>query len=68
MARNPERIDPVLAALRKVWVEFPDMRLGQLVVNAVRPSEPFPEVFYVEDTVLVRRLEALAKQMRNEKA
>jgi hypothetical protein len=64
MERDPGRIDQVLAVVRKVWDEFPNMRLGQLLVNAVRPTEPCPEVFSVEDTVLVRRLEALAKQLR----
>jgi hypothetical protein len=64
MERDPGRIDQVLAAVRKVWAEFPDMRLGQLLVNAVRPTESCPEVFGVEDTVLVRRLEALAKRLR----
>ncbi len=64
MDRDPARIDQVLAALRKVWAEFPDLRLGQLLVNAVGPAEPCPEVFSVEDTVLVRRLEALAQRLR----
>jgi hypothetical protein len=64
MERDPGRIDQVLAVVRKVWGEFPDMRLGQLLVNAVRPAEPCPEMFSVEDTVLARRLETLAKRLR----
>ena len=51
--RNPARIDDVLAALRAAWEESPDLRLGQLIVNAVRPSEPCPEVFHAEDDVLL---------------
>lgn len=62
--RDPARIDQVLAVLRKVWTEFPDQRLGQLVVNAVRPSEPCPAVSAIEDTALARKLEALAEQLR----
>jgi hypothetical protein len=64
MERDPARIDQVLAALREVWAEFPDMRLGQLMVNAVGPAEPCPEVFSAEDTILVRRLEVLAQRLR----
>lgn len=29
--RNPERIEPICAALEQRWKESPDMRLGQLV-------------------------------------
>lgn len=54
--RDPTRIDAMLAALRETWLESPDLRLGQLIVNAVRPSAPCPEVFYVEDEELTRRL------------
>src|SRR5687768_5786193 len=50
--RDPARIDRILAAVRKVWVEYPDLRLGQLIVNAIRPSRPCPQVFYPEDSVL----------------
>jgi len=54
--RDPARIDDVLAALRAAWVESPDLRLGQLIVNAVRPSNPCPEVFHAEDGALLRGL------------
>ena len=60
--RDPARIDQILDLLREVWARSPDLRLGQLIVNAVRPREPCPEVFSVEDTVLARRLERMRKQ------
>lgn len=59
--RDPARIDQILELLREVWTRSPDLRLGQLIVNAVRPQEPCPEVFYIEDTVLARRLEGMLK-------
>lgn len=68
MEQDPARIEQVLAALQKVWEEFPDLRLGQLLVNAIRPSQPCPELFSVEDTVLVRMLERLAYALRRVKA
>jgi hypothetical protein len=60
--RAPERIEPILQLLQQVWLRHPDMRLGQLLVNAIRPREPCPEVFAIEDTVLARRLERMLNQ------
>ena len=54
--RDPARIERVLATLRRVWEQNPDLRLGQLVVIATKPDEPCPEVFHVEDDVLLRGL------------
>ncbi len=54
--RDPARIDDILEALRAAWVESPDLRLGQLVVNAIRPTRPCPDVFYAEDDALLRGL------------
>ena len=62
--RDPVRIDDALATLRAVWSESPDLRLGQLLVNAVRPAEPCPEIFYVEDDVLLLKLIELSDQIR----
>jgi hypothetical protein len=52
--RDVERIDPLLAQIREVWLKFPDMRLGQLLVNLLDP-EP-NKLFVVEDDVLRDRL------------
>jgi len=46
MARDPARIDVVLAALRVAWLREPDLRLGQLVTN-LTPSNQ--STFGVED-------------------
>ena len=66
--RDPGQIDEALAALRTVWAESPDLRLGQLLVNAVRPPEPCPEIFYVEDDVLLEGLSRLRKQIQAARA
>jgi hypothetical protein len=50
--RDPARIDRILESVRQVWTKYPDLRLGQLIVNAIRPSRPCPQVFYAEDTVI----------------
>lgn len=52
--RDPNRIESVLAAIRRCWVEQPDLRLGQLLSNCVYDDN----LFYLEDDKLIGRLEA----------
>jgi hypothetical protein len=66
--RDPRRIDDVLLAIAEVWALDPDLRLGQLLVNAVRPGEPCPELSGVEDGELVRRVQAEGRRMRAARA
>jgi uncharacterized protein YihD (DUF1040 family) len=63
--RDPARINEVLETLRAAWQLDPDLRLGQLIVNAVRPSSPCPEVFYVEDDKLAEGLARYVKARRS---
>ena len=58
--RDSARIDPILAALREVWVKNQDLRLAQLMVNASGSKLPHPEVFYLEDDVLLEGIQRLA--------
>ncbi|GAA4804562.1 DUF1040 family protein [Nocardioides caeni] len=59
--RETERIDETLARLGDAWRRQPDLRLGQLIYNAVaesanHPVDPFPDLFYIEDDVLTSAL------------
>jgi hypothetical protein len=54
--RDPARIPRILEAVQKVWERDPDLRLGQLIVNAIRPSRPTPQIFGFEDDKLEARL------------
>lgn len=45
----------VLASVLEAWRKKPELRLGQLLVNAV-PGFYSAPIFYVEDDELVRRL------------
>ena len=56
MMRDPNRIDRIIERLRKVWHASPDMRLGQLLVNVIKPSQPCPQVFSIEDTITEAKL------------
>jgi len=54
---TPERkkeIDKVLAAIRSTWYLYPQLRLGQLIVNAIPVGQ---DPFYVTDPSLVALLE-----------
>lgn len=60
--RDPARIDEMLALVRTVWLQNPDLRLGQLIIAASKPKEPCPEIFYIEDAQLSKRLRRLVSQ------
>jgi len=60
--RDPNRIPQVLGVINGVWNQAPDLRLGQLLLNALPPGK---ELFYVEDDILLQGLKDLAKQMQN---
>ncbi len=52
--RHPNRIDRILSRLNNVWKCYPDLRLGQLILNC------FPEhdkAYNVEDEKLIKKLE-----------
>jgi hypothetical protein len=41
--RDPARIDRVLAELRAAWMAAPDLRLGQLLLNALPQDHVRPQ-------------------------
>lgn len=51
--RRKDRIDSILNNLEEIWLEFPDLRLGQLLLNVSRD----PELYYLEDEELIKKLE-----------
>ena len=46
--RDFNRIDEILADIRTLWTNYPDMRLGQLLENFVFDKDT---MFYQEDDV-----------------
>lgn len=60
--RDPNRIPEILETLRQVWSKNPDLRLGQIIVIATRPTEVCREVFYIEDSDLVKGLASILSQ------
>lgn len=54
--RDPAPIESMLTLVREIWEASPDLRLGQLIVNAARPNAPCPEIYSVEDDALASGL------------
>lgn len=50
--RDPKRIDKTLEEIGRIWREYPEMRLGQLIGNVLEG----PALYYVEDDGLLRAL------------
>lgn len=58
--RSEAFIDFILADVKKVWMNNPEWRLGQLMQGALYLSEVTHEdLFYVEDTGLIENLQQL---------
>ena len=51
--RDFNRIDKILTGIRILWINYPDMRLGQLLENFVFNTDT---MFYQEDDVTDEKL------------
>ena len=61
MTRDPARIDPILADLRRYWHAAPDLRLGQMVMGLLDLSgAPRYGEFHAEDDKVAAYLAAWA--------
>lgn len=66
--RDPKRIPKIINQLTALWASSPDMRLGQLILNAAKydykyyrhgdtPKEmEFNDIYNVEDEELIKRI------------
>jgi len=61
--RDPERIEPMLALIREIWTKHPDLRLTQLIMNALQINK---DPYYIEDDVLQKGLEKVKKLLVRE--
>ncbi len=57
--RDLKRIEPILSRIRALWLTHPDLRLGQLIGNAIFDED----LYYLEDDEFV---EALEKQYQSQ--
>jgi len=65
--RDINRIEPILELVRELWIAYPDLRLGQLILNAaVISGWKTNDVFYIEDDQLAHGIKALKEGAHNE--
>lgn len=67
--RDPARISRIIEKLRRAWLNSPDQRLGQLVMNTVAFAEErrIDDVFYIEDDITERGLDKILDDLRHPK-
>ncbi len=53
--RIPQRIPEILEEIKKIWLKYPDLRLGQLILNTDKELA----VYNQEDAVLLEKLRKL---------
>ena len=57
--RDPDRIPILLEKIRKVWLQYPDLRLVQLIQGvSKRPGFNERDTFYMEDDVFSQYLDS----------
>lgn len=53
--------EALIAAFAAAFEDYPELRLGQLVVNVVKPANPCPEIFYITNEEFFKRLMEFGK-------
>lgn len=61
--KDPQRIPEIIDQLQKLWALNPDLRLLQLLINAVNPCA---DLYHLEDAVLLARLKAALTSPENQ--
>jgi uncharacterized protein YihD (DUF1040 family) len=56
--RDKKRIKRILKKVEKIWMYFPDLRLGQLIQNWARENR---DSYYLEDNDLEEQLDLWIK-------
>lgn len=51
--RDPNRIKPIIEKLEEVWMLYPDIRLGQLIVICAQAGD----IFGIEDDKMLEGIE-----------
>ena len=60
--RDPKRIPEILGLLQKIWAYCPDLRLGQIIRNAIDVDD----LFYIEDDKMIEGLKYFLKVCEGE--
>ena len=68
--RDPKRIPEILNELKGIWSSFPDLRLGQLIINAagmwnMSAMDAERKLFYMEDEEFIKTIRQHYSEVRN---
>jgi len=61
--RDPNRIEPIIQLIKEIWYTYPDLRLTQLIMNALKMNQ---DPYYVEDEKLHKALKEYKELTRRE--
>jgi hypothetical protein len=59
--RDPKRIKRILKAIEIIWINSPDLRLTQIIMNALKSNN---DPYYIEDDDLEKALNEYMKDMQ----
>lgn len=62
---DPKKIDSVIEVIANVWKKYPNLRLGQLLSNAVHigMDNDLIDLFYIEDDKLIEMIRKFDKSI-----
>jgi hypothetical protein len=59
--RDPQRIKPIISLIEEIWNKAPDLRLTQLIMNALGINY---DPYYIEDDDLEKALNEYNKMIK----
>lgn len=69
---DTEHFQQVSQRIMRAWLKIPELRLGQLIANAIDPDGKLEDgeaenvLFFAEDESLVEKIEAFARENESE--
>ena len=55
----------LLESITDIQSNYPELRLGQLLINAINPQQPCPELFNIEDDALAEKINLLSSTIKS---
>lgn len=55
----------LLESIVNVMAKYPELRLGQLLINAMNLQQPCPEIFHIEDEALAEKINLFSRTIKS---